>query len=601
VPDPSAALAAALRYLARGWSVIPLVQRTKRPAVKLTPYLSGVARMTSEEATAYWTEHPDAGVAIITGAPSGLVVVDVDPRHGGDNDQTTLECPSPLAARTGLGGLHLYCVHPGGGRVSCGRTEKTGVDRKGDGGYAVAPPSLHPEGGQYAWLGEGDPIAVPAWVLRTPAPGPNESGNGEEREHWIADMLMAPEQCEPGTQHETLARLAWWLSAHHPRDIAHAILFSWAARLPLSRPHEPWTEANIAELLDSAYRKRIAQGYEPSFVTHLPVGIGGGAQSVAEADVFTRLDQREKTGDTWVLSEHSDWIVEYVAAPACFTEVVGEVKKGKSTLTAQIIGAALSGDDFLGFKVRKSPVVLYTEQDGVSLQYTLDRARILKHPDLHWITQSDTLGMPWDLVVKWLIGRCVALGSQVLVVDTLTQLAGIEGESENSAGAVAMVRPFQAAKPHGIACIFVRHASKSLENRGDVSRAGRGTTALTGAMDICALHFQPGTEDLRCLRLVSRLHEQLERTLEYRDGLYVVIADGRPPVGNTKQAVNTRAKVQKAWAEGVRTETEIAKAAGISRTSVRKYLREFTGGMAVVLGGDADPDPTNDQGTETEE
>src|SRR5436853_106791 len=64
-------LTAALVYLARGWSIVPLVPKTKRPAVTLAPFLSGEQRMTEADTRAYWSERPDPGGAIIMGAPSG--------------------------------------------------------------------------------------------------------------------------------------------------------------------------------------------------------------------------------------------------------------------------------------------------------------------------------------------------------------------------------------------------------------------------------------------------------------------------------------------------------------------------------------------------
>jgi hypothetical protein len=142
----------ALAYIARGWSIVPLVPKTKRPAVKLQPYLTGERRMTPDEATAYWTANPDHGIAIVTGAPSGLVVIDVDTRNGGDEAdvRASLGYVPECVVRTGGGGVHIYCAHPGGA-IAKGRTEKTGVDRQSDGAYCVAPPSIHPNGESYRW------------------------------------------------------------------------------------------------------------------------------------------------------------------------------------------------------------------------------------------------------------------------------------------------------------------------------------------------------------------------------------------------------------------------------------------------------------------
>src|SRR5438094_545431 len=67
----------------------------------------------------WWARWPHANVAIRTGVCSGLIVVDVDPPHGGDSSLATLvkqhgELPDGRLVRTGSGGLHIYVAHPGG-------------------------------------------------------------------------------------------------------------------------------------------------------------------------------------------------------------------------------------------------------------------------------------------------------------------------------------------------------------------------------------------------------------------------------------------------------------------------------------------------------
>jgi hemoglobin len=72
---------AALRYRAWGWLVVPIEPRGKRPLVRWEEFQQ---RLPSEaEITAWLARWPDAGVGIVTGSVSRLVVVDVDPRHGG--------------------------------------------------------------------------------------------------------------------------------------------------------------------------------------------------------------------------------------------------------------------------------------------------------------------------------------------------------------------------------------------------------------------------------------------------------------------------------------------------------------------------------------
>ena len=163
---------AALRYLARGWSVVIVEPRAKRPIVR---WRSFQKRAPSEAQIHRWLEqHPDANLAVVTGAVSGLVVLDVDPRHGGTASLEAWErehgaLPATVESRTGGGGRHLYFAHPG--RTVRNRVGLApGLDLRGDGGVIVVPPSIHPSGKAYRWVrGHGpddlDPAAMPDWLV----------------------------------------------------------------------------------------------------------------------------------------------------------------------------------------------------------------------------------------------------------------------------------------------------------------------------------------------------------------------------------------------------------------------------------------------------
>lgn len=111
--------------------------------------------------------HPRGLLAIRTGAPSGVVVIDVDPPGIGTMKILVSDgvLPRTLAAVTGRGGYHLLYGHPGGKILSGAGKGGPGVDIKADGGYIVAPPSIHPATRRpYRWLGSpGDDL--------TPLPG----------------------------------------------------------------------------------------------------------------------------------------------------------------------------------------------------------------------------------------------------------------------------------------------------------------------------------------------------------------------------------------------------------------------------------------------
>ena len=154
-------LEAALRYEARGWSVIPIEPRGKRPRLaSWKPYQE--RRATAAEIREWWRECPNANVGIVTGAVSGLVVVDSDGPAGIDSLSRLpgLGKKTPTAI-TGKG-MHVYLRHPGVKILNSVR-RFPGIDLRGDGGYVVAPPSTHESGTVYAfsWGLEFDPAEIP--------------------------------------------------------------------------------------------------------------------------------------------------------------------------------------------------------------------------------------------------------------------------------------------------------------------------------------------------------------------------------------------------------------------------------------------------------
>lgn len=223
-------LEAAIDYRARGWSVIPVIRGTKRPAVR---WLSYQEQPPGETDIRNWYRRwPDANVAIVTGGVSGLVVVDIDPAHGGAQSLVELErehgpLPPTVEATTGGGGRHLYFVHPGGElRNKVGLA--AGIDLRGDGGYIVAPPSLHVSGRRYRWQQSHDPgsIAVasmPDWLHRHLA---EVAGHPDHPlDHWRSLVHTGVAE---GERNNTIASLTGHLLWHGvDPEVAKELLLCW--------------------------------------------------------------------------------------------------------------------------------------------------------------------------------------------------------------------------------------------------------------------------------------------------------------------------------------------------------------------------------------
>ena len=120
-----------------------------------------------------WYTHKGSNVGIATGAASGIFVLDVDPKNGSDDSLDSLiakhgRLPDSLQAITGSGGRHFYFKHPGG-TVRNEVSILPGLDIRGDGGFVVAPPSVHISGRRYDWDGldgfDAPILPAPPWLL----------------------------------------------------------------------------------------------------------------------------------------------------------------------------------------------------------------------------------------------------------------------------------------------------------------------------------------------------------------------------------------------------------------------------------------------------
>lgn len=210
-------LAAALTYAERGWYVFPL----HAPGIS-TPCDCGKedcanpgkhpqwarklglehgwqdASHDPERIRAWWRQWPYANIGLATG-PSGLVVLDVDPRHDGERSLAELvkrhgmvggvrqatpvmeQLAATLVAETGGGGQHYLFRTPPDEQLpdhNEGLAGLSGLDVKARGGYIVAPPSWHVNGPLYQWQ-DGE-----AWREIAIAPLPE----------WLAAVIRKPER-----------------------------------------------------------------------------------------------------------------------------------------------------------------------------------------------------------------------------------------------------------------------------------------------------------------------------------------------------------------------------------------------------------------------
>jgi len=226
-------LDAALSYAALGWSVIPLQPRGKRPLLPSWAEYQ-TRRATEEEVREWFTRWPDANLGIVTGAVSGLVVLDLD---GPEAVQAVRERgglpPAPCVV-TGKG-YHYYLSHPGQSvQNAASLAGIKGFDVRGDGGYVVAPPSIHHSGRFYRWAKwrSTDDVVLapyPEWLLEMLANrGQGAIISSQTDPGWVESLLRGVHE---GQRDDAATRLAGhFLGKDLPESEVLVLLLAWNQR-----------------------------------------------------------------------------------------------------------------------------------------------------------------------------------------------------------------------------------------------------------------------------------------------------------------------------------------------------------------------------------
>jgi hypothetical protein len=266
MPATANCLDAGLDYLRRRWSAIPIIAKSKRPMVPWTPFQEKAP--TAEQLKGWFATRPDANIGIVTGAVSGLVVLDIDVGHGGADSLAGLEAhyrklPPTVEAETGGGGRHFYFRHPGG-MVRNRAGIAPGIDLRGDGGMIVAPPSVHPSGRRYRWAdgrapGETALAAMPDWLLRRARAGDERTaGGGHPLAHW---RRLVREGVGEGQRNNSIASLAGHLLW---RGVDPAVALDLLLCWNRERCRPSLDDDEVAQVVDSIARLHEREAREAS-------------------------------------------------------------------------------------------------------------------------------------------------------------------------------------------------------------------------------------------------------------------------------------------------------------------------------------------------
>lgn len=528
---PKSMLEWALGYAQLGFSVFPLhtitplsnscscnkddcTSQAKHPRT-----INGVKAATTDPAQVedWWTRWTNANIGIATGYVTGpykMLVLDFDPRHGGTVEALKQIVPLPptVFVRTGGGGMHLYYWYD---RSLDLRNSASlllpGVDVRAEGGYIVAPPSMHRSGNRY----KGDlsqPIALaPEELIERLL-----MGKEPKKLFTTANPLIIPSQREEIHYEQSEKESAASTQTHLQisREADHATTTSKTFVIP-----EGSRNSQMTSIAGSLRRRGL--DLETLFDTLMGINQRCCKPPLPEKEIASiarcagnweaeETPLQEQGVDVADLLEMEipelNWVLPGIL-PEGVTILGGKPKMGKSFLSQNIALSAVSSIPVIGTTAR---------QGGVLYLGMEDHAKDLQNR-MRQMLQGQQLGRGLYWFQRWpstseggleKIDEWVTLHPQtnLVVIDTL---ALIRGTQRSSSGNMyeedcKFVRPFnQLAMKHHIAILFIHHL-----NKGDALDMGdrlSGTNGLAATADCFWILSRDPEGDNGSLYMLGRL------------------------------------------------------------------------------------------------
>lgn len=498
-------LDAALDYYERGWSVIPISPETKRPLIKWKDYQA--TQPTEAEIYAWWEQWADADIAILTGALSGLVVVDCD-NEDAQHAAFDAGMRSPIRVKTRRG-MHLYFLHPrdgirrgpraGGNSRGEDWPRINGLDFRGDGSYAVLPPS---KGYTWDYPAGLDWDDAPIWQDWKPAIPPSTSGEFEfgaldlsaVREYTAEDFMSEWDRTArfvresfpsslkipTGLGNSRNARLM-----HHISECVMDGFFGDELRLHgfafmrefFEEPLDPAEFEATVRSIEEAERRNHPERFDADgrYIPRPTIEPTSGAV-VPDVEVAPasprKLIQMKDSDELLKQSEAKTFLIEPWLPPQTIVQVYGYSGHGKSLFLQHALAALASGRKYFGpFEIGRPARILYMDyENGMA---TLAR-RLAELRSAHGDT-ADRLGV-WAPFIEGvdinlmtpdgmrLLQEWIEFAQpEVVVIDTLR--SAFPGLKENSAEEWSKVNQLATRiRNAGMACILVHHGNKPGEN-----------------------------------------------------------------------------------------------------------------------------------------
>ncbi len=519
-------LTAALAYAARGWFVFPVHAPGRATlcdcgdaacsAPAKHPWTrNGLtdASGNEEQIRAWWRKWPRANIGVACG-PSGLVVLDVDPRHGGDLALRALIeqfglapgqrmlTPAMMAllatqtSETGGGGEHYVYRMPDGATIrnATDLAGLRGLDVRAGGGYFIAPPSLHLSGAHYQWReGTTEPAHLPDWLAQllrrriskpTQQPVrmfPTPRSVRETGEYWLERALHLAHE---GNRNDRGFWLACQLrDAGLTREQAETVMVTYAQQTPGTDYSEREALASLRSAYLSASREPARAQQTPPLTAATPSmvsSISSAPQSAPdEASAPRQRFQFLSDVDVENMPPPS-WLISGYLVEGRLSVVFGEFGSFKSFLTMDWALCVATGTPWQGQRVKQGSVA-YIAGEGIGGLGKRLRAWKSLHgwqgsAPLYLLGEAPQLLRREDVEALRDAIQALPETPSLIIIDTLARsmVGGDENSAQDMGLAVSAAQLLQVDT--GAHVLLVHHkpagASKS-----------RGSTALPGAAD----------------------------------------------------------------------------------------------------------------------
>jgi putative DNA primase/helicase len=298
-------LEAAAAYASQGISVFPCAKK-----IPLIPGGFKNATWHPEPIVKWWSEWPDAQIGVAAGEVNHLFIIDVDGPEG-ERAVEKMNLPETFTVATRPGRWQFWFRQPDGLKSKCtAGILAPQVDTRGDGGYSIAPPSVHHETGQPYRVVKDIPWAPAPVELLEPRKTPDSQPSA------------GVETIRQGTRHKTMLSIAGALRA---RGLSRGVVLGelQSANERLCVP--PLDAGDIEKLAD--------------YVGAKPAGFPGQRPQETSAEVSLEAFRD-------VRAESVRWLWEQRIPLGKLTIFAGDPGKGKSLVTVDVAARLSRGANF---------------------------------------------------------------------------------------------------------------------------------------------------------------------------------------------------------------------------------------------------------------